>query len=98
MKMDHTNRSVFTEATDPTQAPQTNETPEPPNPSVPSDPSTRTRRKSFLPPEFDKLTEEQIEGINDLLRTKTYQETQEQIQFHTGIYISINKLFRYYQK
>src|SRR6476659_325506 len=51
-----------------------------------------------LPPEFETFTPQQIEEINDLLRNNTYASAQQQIFFSTGIRISINKLFRYFQK
>jgi hypothetical protein len=61
-------------------------------------PARRQRHKISLPPELECFGEAQIEEINNLLRTRTYAEVQEFILLESGIRISINKLFRYYQK
>jgi hypothetical protein len=51
-----------------------------------------------LPPEFEGLSPVQLDYINDQLRAHTYAEVQEQLFTEMGIRVSINKLFRYFQK
>jgi hypothetical protein len=53
---------------------------------------------SPIPSEFDHLSPEQLEYIHDRLRTQPYADVQALIFAEFGIEISINKLFRYYQK
>ena len=54
--------------------------------------------KFKLPQEFDGLSPEVMDYINDYLRENTYADTQRMLFTEYGIKISINKLFRYREK
>lgn len=52
--------------------------------------------RPFKPiPEFEHLSPDQLEKINDLIRSATYAKAQREIEIRYGIKLSINKLFRY---
>src|SRR5688572_25588695 len=50
------------------------------------------------PPEFASLPREQLDYIHDILRTKTYDEAQQEIWASLGCRISTNRLQRYREK
>jgi hypothetical protein len=71
----------------------------PPSRSAPNPPAGIRDPHSFrLPPEFQGLSPEQLDYINNQLRSHTYAEVQELLFTDMGLRISINKLFRYFQK
>jgi hypothetical protein len=75
--------------------------PNPPPPAAappPTDPPPKPKPRFRLPPELEQLAPEELDFVNDQLRSKTYSEVQEMLLTKCGIHISINKLFRYYQK
>ena len=88
----------------PTESAKSGETSESPfqnfSASAPASQPTQPahQRGIRLPPEFENFNAEQLDFINDLLRTKTYAEVQRIIHQETGLRISINKLFRYREK
>ena len=71
---------------------------EPTPPPAPFDADPKRKPRSPLPPEFDHLSLKQLDYIHDRLLTQPYADVQALIFAEFGIEISINKLFRYYQK
>src|ERR1051325_9536657 len=60
--------------------------------------ANRQSNKIKLPSEFDGLSPEVMDYINDYLRENTYADTQRMLFTEYGIKISSNKLFRYREK
>src|SRR5262245_21899143 len=55
-------------------------------------------QKWKIPAEFDGLSPEQMDHINDYLRENKYTDTQRMLYTEYAIQISTNKLFRYREK